>query len=99
MATATKKADTAKTNNKSNNKKTPKKKAEGARASTAKTVEKKPMTVGDGLLDEVAGSSRRRTSPSSAARFTGGIAPSIAFSSAGVRLASLAVPQTPRVKR
>jgi 2-oxoisovalerate dehydrogenase E1 component len=51
MATATKKADTAKTNNKSNNKKTPKKKADGVKASTAKTVEKKPMTVGDGMLD------------------------------------------------
>jgi 2-oxoisovalerate dehydrogenase E1 component len=51
VATATKKADTAKANNKSNNKKTPKKKTEGVKASTAKTVEKKPMTVGDGMLD------------------------------------------------
>jgi len=51
VATATKKADTAKINNKSNNKKTPKKKAESVKASTAKTIEKKPMTVGDGMLD------------------------------------------------
>ncbi|HEY0428527.1 MAG TPA: dehydrogenase E1 component subunit alpha/beta [Pyrinomonadaceae bacterium] len=51
MATAAKKAGTAKTNNKSNNKKTPKKKAESVKASTAKTIEKKPMTVGDGMLD------------------------------------------------
>ena len=51
MATAPKKADTAKINNKSNNKKTPQKKADSAKGSTAKTVEKKPMTVGDGMLD------------------------------------------------
>ena len=51
MATAAKKAGTAKTSNKGNNKKTPPKKTDSVKASTAKTIEKKPMTVGDGMLD------------------------------------------------
>ncbi len=54
MATATKKADTAKANNKS--KKTTSKKSETIKAastkSTAKTVEKEKMTVGDGMLEK-----------------------------------------------
>jgi len=54
MATATKKADTAKANNKS--KKTTRKKSETIKAastkSTAKTVEKEKMTVGDGMLEK-----------------------------------------------
>src|SRR5215204_5831302 len=55
MATATKKADTAKSNNKI--KKTANKKNETVEAasikSTAKTVEKAKMTVGDGTLEKV----------------------------------------------
>ena len=50
MATATKKADTAKTSNKS--KKTTNKKSETVKASTAKSIEKPKMTVGDGTLEK-----------------------------------------------
>ncbi|MDQ3062045.1 MAG: thiamine pyrophosphate-dependent enzyme, partial [Acidobacteriota bacterium] len=57
MATATKKANnTAKTNNKSSNKKPPMKETESVKSASAKnnagkTIEKQIMTVGDGMLD------------------------------------------------
>jgi 2-oxoisovalerate dehydrogenase E1 component len=49
MAAATKKVDTAK----NSNKKASAKKTASAKTSAAKTIEKKPMTVGDGMLDHI----------------------------------------------
>src|SRR5215213_10820352 len=53
MATATKKADTAKAknNNKQEQSKAVDKNKKAAKANAAKTIEKPPMTVGDGMLD------------------------------------------------
>lgn len=51
MATATKKADTAKSVNKTNNKEKVQSKKSANKKDSAKTVERQPMTVGDGMLE------------------------------------------------